>query len=41
MLRRVMENQEPLRRIAVDYGVSYETVRRTVIAARQQSKAGS
>ena len=41
VLRRVVENQEPLRRVADDYGVSYETVRRTVIAARQQSKAGS
>ena len=41
VLRRVIENQEPLRQVADDYGVSYETVRRTVMAARQQSKAGS
>ncbi|HEY4035133.1 MAG TPA: hypothetical protein VGL94_14330 [Ktedonobacteraceae bacterium] len=41
VLRRVVENQEPLRRVADDYGVSYETVRRTVMVARQQSNAGS
>ena len=41
VLRRVVENQEPLRRVADDYGVSYETVRRTVKVARQQSKAHS
>jgi len=38
VLRRVVENQEPLRKVADDYGVSYETVRRTVLAARKQSK---
>ena len=37
--RRVVENQEPLRRVADDYGVSYETVRRTVAVARKQSQA--
>ncbi|HEY4033604.1 MAG TPA: hypothetical protein VGL94_06520 [Ktedonobacteraceae bacterium] len=41
VLRRVVENQEPLRRVADDYGVSYETVRRTVMVARQQSNAHS
>jgi len=41
VLRRVIENQEPLRRVADDYGVSYETVRRTVMVARQQSTARS
>ena len=41
VLRRVVENEEPLRRVADDYGVSYETVRRTVMVARQQSNAGS
>ncbi len=41
VLRRVVENQEPLRRVADDYGVSYETVRRTVMVARQQSNASS
>ena len=33
VLRRVVENQEPLRKVADDYGVSYETVRRVVHAA--------
>ena len=40
VLRRVVENQEPLRQVADDYGVSYETIRRIVIAARKQEKAG-
>jgi hypothetical protein len=35
--RRVVENQEPLRKVADDYGVSYETVRRVVQAARKRS----
>jgi len=34
--RRVVENQEPLRRVASDYGVSYETVRRVVLACRKK-----
>ena len=38
--RRVVENQEPLRQVADDYEVSYETIRRIVIAARKQEKAG-
>ena len=33
VIRRVIDNQEPLRKVAEDYGVSYETVRRTVRAA--------
>jgi len=37
--RRVLENQEPLLKVADDYGVSYETVRRTVAVARKQSQA--
>ena len=40
VLRRVAENQEPLRKVADDYGVSYETIRRIVIAARRQGKVG-
>lgn len=36
VLRRVVENQEPLREVADDYGVSYETIRRTVRAAHRQ-----
>ena len=33
VLRRVVENQEPLRKVAGDDGVSHETVRRTVRTA--------
>src|SRR6266852_3034797 len=40
VLRRVMEHQEPLRKVADDYGVSYETIRRIVLAARKQSRTG-
>ncbi len=36
VLRRVHENQEPLRKVAGDYGVSHETVRRVVRTARSQ-----
>ena len=36
VLRRVTENQEPLRKVADDYGVSYETIRRIVRAAQRQ-----
>src|SRR6266581_747532 len=36
VLRRITENQEPLRKVAGDYGVSYETIRRVVRAARKQ-----
>ncbi|HZT99029.1 MAG TPA: hypothetical protein VFA10_05185 [Ktedonobacteraceae bacterium] len=35
VLRRVVENQEPLRQVARDYGVSYETIRRIIRAARK------
>jgi hypothetical protein len=38
VLRRVVENQEPLRKIAGDYGVSYETVRRVIYKARRQNR---
>jgi hypothetical protein len=40
VLRRVIEHQEPLRKVADDYGVSYETVRRIVLAAGKQSRTG-
>ncbi|GAC1402753.1 MAG: hypothetical protein NVSMB49_19290 [Ktedonobacteraceae bacterium] len=35
VVRRVVENQESLRTVAKDYDVSYETVRRVLLAARQ------
>ena len=34
--RRVVENQEPLRRVASDYGVSHETVRRVLLTLRKK-----
>ncbi len=34
LLHRVIENQEPLRTVAGEYGVSYETVRRIIRTAR-------
>ncbi|WP_157506384.1 hypothetical protein [Ktedonobacter racemifer] len=37
VVRRVIDNQEPLRKVAENYGVSHETIRRTVRAACQQS----
>src|SRR6266566_1625247 len=40
VLRRVMEHKEPLRKVADDYGVSYETIRRIVRTARKQSRTG-
>jgi DNA-directed RNA polymerase subunit N (RpoN/RPB10) len=40
VVRRVVENQEPLRKVADEYGVSHETIRRIVIAVRKQEKAG-
>jgi site-specific DNA recombinase len=40
VLCRVKEHQEPLRKVADDYAVSYETVRRIVLAARKQSRTG-
>ncbi len=36
VVRRVVENQESLRKVAKEYNVSYETVRRVLVAARQQ-----
>jgi hypothetical protein len=35
VVRRVVENREPLRKVADDYGVSYETVRRVVKTVRK------
>jgi transposase-like protein len=35
VVRRVLDNKETLRKIADDYGVSYETVRRIVRAAKE------
>ena len=34
--RRVLENQESLRRVASDYEVSHETVRRILLALRKK-----
>jgi hypothetical protein len=34
--RRVLENREPLRQVASDYGVSHETVRRVLLACRKK-----
>ena len=39
VLHRI-EQGEPLRQIAQDYGVSYETVRRTVKAAHKRERGG-
>ncbi len=36
VLKRVLANKEPLRKVADDYGVSYETIRRVVRAERIQ-----
>ncbi len=35
VVRRVVQNKEPLRQVAKDYGVSYEAVRRVIRAAQQ------
>src|SRR6266566_3625315 len=40
VLHRVLEKKEPLRKVAEDDGVSHETIRRVVRAARCSSKAG-
>ena len=37
--RRVLENHEPLRQVAADYGVSYEAIRRLLRTSRKK-KAG-
>ena len=39
MLQRVLEKKESLRKVADDYGVSQETIRRVVRAARCGYKA--
>lgn len=36
VVRRVVENQEPLRKVASDYGVSYETIRRVLRVNRKR-----
>lgn len=38
VVRHIIDDQEPLRNVAGDYGVSYETVRRTVRTANKQQK---
>lgn len=40
VVRRVVDNQEPLRKVADDYGVSHETVRRTIHTACRQRGTG-
>ena len=37
VIRRVMENHESLRRVAADYGVSHETVRRILRTSRNRN----
>ncbi len=41
VIRRVIDNQEPLRKVAEDYGVSYETVRRVVKVAQTSDERKS
>jgi transposase len=36
VLQRVIEQKESLRTVAIEYGVSYETIRRLIRAARKQ-----
>lgn len=38
VVRRVVENREPLRKVAEGYGVSYETVRRVVKVAQKSDE---
>ncbi len=38
IFRRVEQNKEPLRQVALDYQVSYETIRRIVRAARMLAR---
>jgi hypothetical protein len=38
VVRRIVENQESLRKVARDYGVSYETIRRVVRVANKRQK---
>jgi hypothetical protein len=35
VLQRVLENQEPLRTVAADYGVSHETIRRLIRSSQK------
>jgi hypothetical protein len=37
VIHRIVENKESLRKVAEDYGVSHETVRRLVRAGRKQT----
>ena len=39
VLQRVLEKKEPLRKVADDHGVSQETIRRLVRAARRSSES--
>ena len=39
--RRILENEEPLRKVADDYGVSHETIRRIVQASRPNNPDNS
>ncbi len=39
VIRRVLENQEPLGTVADDYGVSHETVRRVMHATRKMQSS--
>jgi hypothetical protein len=36
IMHRVMENNEPLRAVAQEYGVSHETIRRIMLHTHQQ-----
>jgi hypothetical protein len=36
VMQRVVEQKEPLRSVAVEYGVSHETIRRILLHAHQQ-----
>ena len=36
IIHRVVENNEPLRQVANEYGVSHETIRRLILNAHQE-----
>jgi hypothetical protein len=36
VIHRVVENNEPIRRVAQEYGVSHETIRRLLLHTHQQ-----
>jgi len=36
VIHRVVENDEPLRKVADEYGLSHETIRRLILHAHQQ-----